>query len=61
VDKKEAKKTLLWGMVPLEIRSAQRDVEMAVIAWEIACSWALEPEYAGRLAVVFRQRLSGQA
>lgn len=40
---------------------AGRDVEMAVTAWEIACSWDLEPEYAGRLAVVFRQRVSGQA
>jgi hypothetical protein len=32
------------------------DIEMAAIAWEIACSWQLEPGYARRLAETFRHR-----
>jgi Ser/Thr protein kinase RdoA (MazF antagonist) len=40
--------------------NAGTTIEMAVIAWEVACSWHIEPDYAGKLAGKFRKLMSGQ-
>jgi Ser/Thr protein kinase RdoA (MazF antagonist) len=44
----------------LGLTNAEPSIELAVIAWEVACSWHLEPDYAAKLAEKLRALMTSK-